>query len=83
MTTRSRLFMSGRSQAVRIPARLRLQADTVRIEKIGDGLWLQPEQEQNQNLGQWLQAFYDRFEPFPDDFLSDRDTTPPQERNWN
>ena len=36
MTTTAKLFMSGRSQAIRLPAKLRLQAQEVRIEQIGD-----------------------------------------------
>jgi Antidote-toxin recognition MazE, bacterial antitoxin len=42
MSTNAKLFMSGRSQAMRLPAKLRLQAQEVRIEQIGDALWLQP-----------------------------------------
>lgn len=37
-----KLFMSGRSQAIRLPAKLRLAATTVQIEQMGDGLWIRP-----------------------------------------
>lgn len=83
MSVTTRLFMSGRSQAVRLPARVRLQAEEVSIEKLGNGLWIQPQSSSEQNMGAWLQAFYDAHEPFPDDFLADRDTAPPQQRDWS
>ena len=58
MTITARVFMSGRSQALRLPAKLRLQATQVRIEPIGNGLWLQPETPPEQDMGRWLQQFY-------------------------
>jgi antitoxin VapB len=83
MTVKTRLFMSGRSQAVRLPAKVRLQAEEVCIEKLGDGLWIQPEPSLEQNMGDWLRAFYNSHEPFPDDFLVERDASPPQQRDWS
>lgn len=82
MTTSAKLFMSGRSQAIRLPAKLRLQAQEVRIEQIGDALWLQPQTEAAADMGQWLQHFYATSEPLPPDFLADRDDAAPQERDW-
>ena len=79
----AKLFMSGRSQAIRLPARLRLQADEVRIEPIGDALWVQPRREPAADMGQWLAAFYRDTEPLPEDFLQTRDDAPPQERDWS
>jgi len=43
MTTTAKLFMSGRSQAIRLPAKLRLNAKEVQIEQIGDALWMKPQ----------------------------------------
>jgi antitoxin VapB len=82
VTTTAKLFMSGRSQAIRLPAKLRLQGQEVRIEQIGDALWLQPQQEPAVDMGLWLQSFYERTEPLPEQFLDDRDDPPPQEREW-
>lgn len=82
MSTSAKLFMSGRSQAIRLPAKLRLQAQVVRIEQIGDALWLQPQVEPSADMGQWLQHFYATSEPLPSEFLADRQDTPPQERDW-
>jgi len=83
MTITAKLFMSGRSQALRLPAKLRLQAvQEVRIEQIGSALWLQPETSATNNMGQWLQDFYASSEALPPDFLADRQDPPPQERDW-
>lgn len=79
----AKLFNSGRSQAIRLPAKLRLQAQQVRIEQMGNALWMQPEVTPMNNMGEWLQAFYASTEPLPDDFLADRQDAPPQERDWS
>jgi antitoxin VapB len=82
MSTIARLFMSGRSQALRLPAKLRLNGTEVRVEQIGNGLWIQPQAEPEQDMGRWLQAFYAQTEPLPKQFLAERDDAPPQERDW-
>lgn len=82
MTITARVFMSGRSQALRLPARLRLQAKEVRIEQIGNDLWLHPETPSENNMGLWLQQFYASTEALPAEFMADRQDTPPQERDW-
>jgi antitoxin VapB len=83
MTTTAKLFMSGRSQAIRLPAKLRLQAQEVRIEQIGDALWMQAQVEPAADMGRWLKAFYASTEPLPPDFLADREDAAPQERDWS
>lgn len=83
MTTTARIFMSGRSQALRLPARLRMPTQEVRIEQIGNALWIQPQAEPHADMGQWLQAFYASTEPLPPDFLADRVDPPAQERDWS
>ena len=82
MAITARVFMSGRSQALRLPARLRLQAKEVRVEQIGNDLWLHPETPAEQDMGRWLQQFYVSTEPLPEDFLADRQDAAPQERDW-
>lgn len=82
MPITARVFMSGRSQALRLPARLRLQAKEVRVEQIGNALWLQPETPPEHDMGRWLAQFYASTEPLPADFLADRQDAPPQERDW-
>lgn len=82
MTFTARVFMSGRSQALRWPAKLRLQAKEVRLEQVGTGIWLQPEVPAEQDMGRWLEQFFATTEPLPDDFLADRQDPPAQERDW-
>lgn len=82
MTTIAKLFMSGRSQAIRLPAKLRMHAKEVRIEQIGNAFWLQPQTAASNNLGQWLQDFFASTDALPPDFLADRQDPPPQERDW-
>ena len=83
MGLRARVFMSGRSQALRLPARLRLRCPEVEIERMGDGLWVQPCADPSENLGAWLEAFYADHPSLPDTFLAKRADTPPQDRDWS
>jgi antitoxin VapB len=83
MTMTARVFMSGRSQALRWPAKLRLQAKEVRLEQIGSDIWLHPEVSQEQDMGLWLQQFYASTEVLPAEFLADRLDAPAQERDWS
>jgi len=83
MSTTAKVFMSGRSQAIRLPAKLRLQTKEVQIEQIGDALWLKPQNGAKQDMSKWLAAFYENTEPLPDDFLNDRKDLPLQERDWS
>ncbi|MBK7003278.1 MAG: AbrB family transcriptional regulator [Rhodoferax sp.] len=82
MTTTAKVFMNGRSQAIRLPAKMRLQAKEVRIEQIGNGFWLQPQTTVSNDLGKWLQDFYACTDVLPQDYLKDRQDAPPQERDW-
>lgn len=83
MTITARVFMSGRSQALRLPAKLRLHAKDVRVEQIGNDLWLHPETPPEHDMGRWLQNFYAGTESLPDDFLANRQDAPAQERDWS
>lgn len=83
MSATAKLFMSGRSQAIRLPARLRLAASEVVIEQIGNALWVQPQTGPANDMGAWLQAFYASTEPLPEEFLAERQDAPPQERDWS
>jgi antitoxin VapB len=40
--TKAKLFMHGRSQAVRLPKEFRFQGDAVKITRIGDNVILSP-----------------------------------------
>jgi antitoxin VapB len=77
-----KLFMSGRSQAIRLPAKLRFQTSQVRIEQVGNALWVTPDKPQERNLSKWLASFYVENEALPDDFLRNREDPPAQDRDW-
>lgn len=83
MVSRAKLFMSGRSQALRLPARFRLRGSEVAIEPMGQGLWVQPVEDSPASMGAWLQRFYGDHPALPEDFLVDRGDHQPQERDWS
>ena len=77
-TDKARVFMSGRSQAVRIPVEYRFTVDEVYIRRdpqSGDLIL-------SQAPGGWneIYAALDKA-GFPDDFLSDRAQGSPQKRD--
>ena len=82
MGVTAKLFMSGRSQAIRLPAKLRLDAKEVLIEQVGSALWVQPQATPGQTMAEWLAGFYQTSDALPDDFLADRKSSPPQARDW-
>ena len=75
----AKLFMNGRSQAVRLPAEFRFEGKEVFIEKQGDAVILRP---MPKAFGQWLERFYARHEPFAEDFMAGVRDDPPQDREW-
>lgn len=81
MTIIVSVFMSGCSQALRLPTRLHLQAKAVHVAQIGNELWLHPETPQKQDLGRWLQQFCASTEPLPEEYLADRQDAAPQQRD--
>ena len=83
MPIKAKLFMSGRSQAIRWPARLRMNVREVLIEPFGEGFIVQPERTPKNDLGEWLREFYASTEPLPEDFLAEREDAVPQERDWS
>ena len=83
MPIAAKLFMSGRSQAIRLPAKLRLTATEVLIEQFGDELLARPEPAPDQNMGVRLQSFYAGTQALPEDFLAQRQDLPAQARDWS
>ena len=71
---RAKLFMTGRSQAVRLPKAYRFDAAEVLIRRQGRAVVLEPIEDQ------W--AWLDRLEPLDDDVLAalEESEGPPQER---
>jgi antitoxin VapB len=74
MAVKAKVFISGNSQAVRIPKEFRFDAAEVEIFQRGDEVILKP---QPKNLGVAFQLLTE----MPSDFLADgRDDILPQER---
>ena len=72
MAQTAKLFMNGRSQAVRLPAEFRFPGREVFIEKRGEAVILRPRPEG------W-DDFFARASQVPADFLADRDDVPPEQ----
>ena len=69
----ARLFMNGRSQAVRLPEAYRFEGDRVLIRKRGNEVILSTRSKS------W--DFFFKETPLPfEDFMSDREDLPPQKR---
>ena len=81
MTVIVKLFISGCSQAIRLPAKLRLDAKEVCIEQVGNALWVQPAPSRDQDMAEWLKSFYSATEALPDTFLANRYDGTPQPRD--
>ncbi len=67
----AKLFLSGRSQAVRLPREFRFEGNEVRIRRVGDGVLLEPV---IPDIRKWF-AELDRFKPKP--FLKKGDRQQP------
>ena len=75
MPKTAKVFMSGRSQAVRLPVEFRFNCPEVFIEKQGDMVILRPKPQS------W-DDFFARTPRVPEDFLADRGDEPPQDREF-
>lgn len=73
MPNTAKIFMNGRSQAVRLPSEFRFDCKEVYIERHGELVILRPKREG------W-DAFFERSSGVPDDFLAERTDLPLQER---
>lgn len=62
MTTAAKLFMSGRSQAVRLPKSLRFEGDEVIAKRFGNGVLLLPVEAPWQIMREALDEFEPGFE---------------------
>lgn len=72
----AKIFMNGRSQAVRLPKEYRFDCDEVFVEKQGDKVIISA-------LQPGWDEFFDANSAFGNDFLSEREDQPPQERSYS
>lgn len=75
MTTKAKLFMTGRSQAVRLPKALRFEGDEVIAKRFGGGVLLLPVD------APW-QVLIEALEDFEPGFELAREQPEPQDRDW-
>ena len=73
MIRTAKIFMNGRSQAVRLPAEFRFSGREVFIERQGDAVIIKPKP-----LG-W-DDFFARPSRVPEDFMADRQDPAPEKR---
>ena len=73
----AKVFMNGRSQAVRLPKEFRFDTDEVTVERLGDGIILRPRHRTREEWWAQLQEVLGQFEGMPDDI--ERDRTPPRD----
>ena len=73
---KAKIFMNGRSQAVRLPKEFRFDCDEVFVERQGDRVILSAKKPG------W-DEFFDSVPVFGSDFLSDREDLPPQDRDFS
>ena len=71
----AKIFMNGRSQAVRLPKDFRFDCDEVYVRKQGDGIIISPKK------SSW-DDFFDQKSAFDDDYLNEREDTTPQDRDF-
>ena len=72
----AKIFMNGRSQAVRLPKEYRFNTDEVYITKQGNNVII------SEKKPTW-DDFFDTKSSFGDDFLNDRNDAEPQERDFD
>ncbi len=70
----AKVFMNGRSQAIRLPKEFRFETKEVYIRRSGDDLIISA-------IKPSWDAFFDQPTAFGEDFLAERDNSPPQERD--
>ncbi len=63
---RAKLFMNGRSQAVRLPKEFRFDGSEVRIRKVGSAVILEPVEKRGWPPGFWEE--FDRLPPISEEF---------------
>ena len=75
MSQIAKIFMNGRSQAVRLPKEFRFDCDEVYVRRQGKDIIISPKDET------W-DDFFDQESAFDDDFMKDREQPPTQERDF-
>lgn len=70
----AKVFMNGRSQAVRLPKEFRFDTPEVTVERMGDAVVLRPRKQTHAEWWAEMEQIFDAFEGMPDHI--ERDQTP-------
>ncbi len=70
---KAKIFMTGKSQAIRLPKAFRFEGKEVSVVPLGKGIVLQP-------ISQSWKDVFEKIEPTNDFFNEGRKDLPPQER---
>lgn len=73
-TAVAKVFMNGRSQAVRLPKAFRFDTEEVTVERVGDSVVLRPHRQSHAEWWAQMEAALDAFEGMPDHI--ERDQSP-------
>lgn len=71
----AKIFMNGRSQAIRLPKEFRFECDEVYVRRVGPDVVI------SSKKPTW-DEFFNQKSAFDDDFLRNRDDAEPQERDF-
>ena len=82
---RAKLFLNGRSQAVRLPKEFRFEGKEVRVSHVHGGVLLEPIEVEEQKPWRSLEELYARFSSEEADpiFPNGREQPEMQERDWS
>lgn len=82
---RAKLFVNGRSQAVRLPKEFRFEGKEVRVRHALGGVLLEPVEIEERKPWRTLEELYARFSPEEADpiFPEGREQPDMQERDWS
>jgi antitoxin VapB len=77
----AKVFMNGRSQAVRLPKEFRFDTDEVTVERMGDSIVLRPRRRTHAQWWTELEKIMDQFDGMPEEI--ERDKTPPRDIDFD
>jgi antitoxin VapB len=75
MTARAKIFMHGRSQAVRLPKEFRMPGKEVKVSRVGRGVLLEPVE--RKMTPEEIQAVFERIDSIGGDFMPEGRNQPP------
>jgi antitoxin VapB len=75
MTARAKIFMHGRSQAIRLPKEFRMPGKEVKVSRVGRGVLLEPVE--RKMTPEEIQAVFERIDSIGGDFMPEGRNQPP------